>query len=177
MDDREKVAHHEAAHVVMSVQLGASVPGQGIDIDAPSSVEGAYGNAWVNIFAQDPNPEEDEQIKILRDNLAIVCAGIASDAKLMGRSLREALSRQPSDEQLARELLGNSPLVDTKELQEYILDGVLRFVERAFEDKIIWSAVQEIARACIKEGGRLSKSQIEQIVARTLVSEPKKVNS
>jgi hypothetical protein len=162
---RERVAHHEAAHVVMSARSGASVPERGIDVDAPSSVEGARGNAMIHLFEDDPNLKEEDRQKLLMANLAMVCAGAVSDAKIMGRPLREALKIQKGDENVALELLNNSPLSGTKQIAEKILASVLAKVERVFRNKTVWNAVQQLARECLKAGGRLSKVQIENILA------------
>jgi hypothetical protein len=136
---------------------------QGIDIDAPSSVEGAFGRAGVNIFRHDPTATEQEQQSLLRDNIAITCAGAASDARLTGRTLREALRRQPGDQRAAMQLLEASPLVQLRDREE-VYQLLLNFTEELVNKPEIWNAIEQVAQACLDEGGQLSRAQIEAIL-------------
>jgi hypothetical protein len=121
MDYSERVAYHEAAHAVLAHRLGAQVLQQGIDITAPSSVEGAYGKAAVSVFAHEDTLDETEQRRAVVHSLAIICAGAASDAKILGRALPEALAQQPGDENVARNFLKSNPLIETPEELEGLL--------------------------------------------------------
>jgi hypothetical protein len=171
MKPRDRIAHHEAAHVVMSVLQGLSVPERGIDIDAPTSVPGATGNVMVNLFNVDANADELVRRALIVSNLEIVCAGAVSDAKIRGRPLRDALRRQPSDERLALELLRNSSLLEEPGEAEALINRALKRVEARFKNKRVWDAIHELAKACIKTGGRLSKLQIEQVLGPFHVSD------
>jgi hypothetical protein len=165
MNDRLKVAHHEAAHAVVAYTVGAGIHA-GIDLDTPSSVGGAFGCAAVNIFSP---PREDEGLQeaqeILLSNIKIVCAGAASDAKILRRDIYKALDEQPGDKSFAEELLKNSPLIGSLEEAQFVLNKGLCLVEKMLQDPQIWGAVESIAQNCIKEKGRLSKIEIEKILA------------
>src|SRR5438552_2718456 len=113
MQHRERIAHHEAAHVVMAWFWGAGVLDQGMDIDAPSSVEGAYGRAAVSLFLDDEGFDFEERARDLLRNLTIIFAGAASDAKIAGKSLNAAIDDQPGDKNVALHLLKHSTTVNT----------------------------------------------------------------
>lgn len=170
MEFRERVAHHEAAHAVVAVRLGASVVEQGINLDATTSMEGAYGNAAVNIFQHDSDLSMEEQQQDLMRNLIIVCAGAASDAKLKGKPLREALHEQPGDERVALKLLADSSLTEKEDQsvrqkeETVLLDKALELAEKQLGNPIVWKAIQEVARASLNAGGRLAKPQIDEIL-------------
>jgi hypothetical protein len=176
MQYRERVAHHEAAHMVLAVQIGAGIGDQGMDLNAPTSTEGAYGNATVMLLIHDASQTIEEQKEDLLRNLVIICAGAASDAKLMVRPLREALRRQPGDEKDARKLIAQSPLTEKndehtrREEEELLLNKALELAARQLEKPIVWKTIQEVARATLNEGGRLTKPQIEAIIETNLPS-------
>jgi hypothetical protein len=171
MEHRARIAHHEAAHVVLAVFYGTGVNEQGIDLNASTSVEGAYGNAAVNLFAHDASLEQQEQQKDLLRNLCIVCAGAASDAKILNRSLREALSQQPGDEKVALRLLAQSTLISRenksdaqKKEEECILEIALEKARDILGKTDVWALVEEIAQECLRKGGHLTKAEIEAMV-------------
>jgi hypothetical protein len=164
MDDRTRVAYHEAAHAVLAYRLGGHVLEPGIDIDAPSSVTGAYGRAGVTVFAHDDRLDEREQQTAVKHSVAIMCAGAASDAKILGRNLPDALAHQPGDEKAARELLKSSPSVTSPEEIEVVLQGGLKYAARLLERSEIWKAIDAVAQACLKAGGNLSKVEIDRLL-------------
>lgn len=172
MDIRTQVAHHEAAHVVVSAAFGLEIPERGIDLDAATSVDGAFGNALVNLFVDDPSLSDEQRRKDLVTNVAVVCAGPASDARLLGRSLREALSMQPSDEAIALQLIRASPLLEGPaashaEEAELVIEAGLEAAEAKLGVAANWEAVEAVARAAVQAGGALSKDGIERVLKAT----------
>ena len=168
MDDRKKVAHHEAAHAVVAHSVGAGIVEGGIDIDAPSSVEGAYGRTAVNIFAHEESLTETQQKESVIHSLAIICAGAASDARLLNRPLDEALAAQSADASEAKKFLADNPLVETPEEAEFLLKEAMRYTAKILDRPEIWSAIELVAEECIKNDGKLSKAQIEGLLAKAL---------
>ena len=73
MNHRELVAHHEAAHAVLAIRAGIGLSG-GIDLDAPTSVDGAFGQAAVSLLVLDDSLPVDEQRLDLARNLPEVWA-------------------------------------------------------------------------------------------------------
>src|SRR4051794_22135660 len=116
MNYREQVAHHEAAHAIMGISLGPGISG-GIDLDATTSVAGATGNIMASLFVPDATLPEEEQRRDLMRNLMIFCAGAASDARITGRSLADALKMQPGDQSAAREHAKLHPIL-SEEIDE-----------------------------------------------------------
>jgi hypothetical protein len=165
---RTQVAYHEAAHIVVSVAFRLEVPDRGIDLDSATSVEGAHGNALVNLIVDDPGLSQAERRNDLVRNLAIVCAGAASDARLLGRSLRDALRQQPSDESVALDLIRASPLLSSDENGspdtegEFVLALGLETAESKLQSPSVWAAVETIAKAAVRAGGQLTRAEIQK---------------
>ena len=170
MNYRERVAHHEAAHAVLAHRLGAGVLPEGINLDAPTQMPGAFGNAAVNLLDHDSTLYPAEQQKDLLRNLAVVCAGAASDSKITGKPLSQALSDQPGDEKLARRLLDETPLIGTRDPQQrqaeqaLVLDAALERAAHELADPVVWRAIEKVAQATVNAGGRLTKQQIEVVL-------------
>lgn len=172
MDYREQVAHHEAAHVVISHIFGGGPTEHGIDINAPSSMLGAFGNAGVQKLVHDPSLPEQEQRNNLTKNVAITCAGAAADARTVNRSLKQALQMQPSDLRVAQAEIARSPLiqiagrspsavqVDRNDALQAGLDTAEHHVARPD----VWALVEKIAKACLANSGKLSKEEIEKLL-------------
>ncbi|WP_460448299.1 hypothetical protein [Alsobacter sp. SYSU BS001988] len=77
----------------------------GIDLNAPSSANDAFGHAGVLLIDDDDQlPLETQQWDLIR-NFMVICAGAASDAKITGMEIGEALSRQVSDHNVALQAL------------------------------------------------------------------------
>jgi hypothetical protein len=166
MTHEQKVAHHEAAHVAVSRALGGSAQPEGIDLNAESSVPGAYGRAMASVFPDNPTGTDIERREALFDSLVAICAGAASDAKIEGISLREALERQPGDKSEALKLLDSSPLIEKPEEKIALLDRALERAADYLNSPIVGKAVEEIAQATLKAGGRLDGAEIESIWTR-----------
>jgi hypothetical protein len=171
MDYREQVAHHEAAHAWTAHYYGAGLPEGGIDLDAGSSDEGASVHATVHLFNQNESLPVDEQMALLLTNLQIICAGAASDAKLKGIEPDEALRQQSGDEDVALKLLAQSPLIDKtdqskaeKEI-DLVLSVAVTEIARLLDKPETWSVVQKLARGVLDAGGKLSKLDIERLLA------------
>jgi hypothetical protein len=165
MNDREKVAHHEAAHAVLSIRAGFGVSG-GIDLDAPTSVGGAYGNAAVNLLELDDALPEHEQRMDLARNIAVICAGAASDAKISGIEPCKALRAQPGDLKVALEHAGGSTMVRSpKEAVHVVMRiGLLQAV-RLINCPEVWLAVERVAAAVLAAGGKLDGNQVTMLGA------------
>ena len=164
MDDSERIGHHESSHVVFSFRSGAGIPDAGIDLNAPASEVGARGVGGVYLFDHDTELPEVEQQKRLLWNLAIICAGPASDAKFWGCSPEEALRRQRGDTRDAHKCLDSSPLISTEDEKESVLKRALELAAQELEKPDVRDAIQKVARACLANGGRLTKAQIEEIL-------------
>ncbi|MGT2478827.1 hypothetical protein ACU4GR_08010 (plasmid) [Methylobacterium oryzae CBMB20] len=172
MDYREQVAHHEAAHVVISHIFGGGPTEHGIDINAPSSMLGAFGNAGVQKLVHDPSLSEPEQRNDLIKNVAMTCAGAAADAWTMNRSLKQALQMQPSDLKVAQDEIAQSPLIQiagrspsaVQADRDAALQAGLDTAEYHLARPDVWALVQKVATACLANGGKLSKQQIEQLL-------------
>ncbi|WP_458439088.1 hypothetical protein [Methylorubrum extorquens] len=168
----EQVAHHEAAHVVISHMFGGGPTGHGIDIHAPSSVIGAFGNAGVATLIHDLSLPVEEQRKDLVRNVAIICAGAASDARTKGCSIDQAIQAQPSDLRFARDMIDNSTLIptdsrsvdDLKRERDAVLKVGLETAEHHVARPEVWALVEKIARACIANGGKISREEIEDLL-------------
>ncbi len=62
MSYRRQVAHHESAHAVVSARCGGGSMLQGIDINAASSVKGAFGNAGDRMLIYDDTLAPDHHL-------------------------------------------------------------------------------------------------------------------
>jgi hypothetical protein len=172
MTYEEQVAHHEAAHVVISFLFGGGPTLHGIDITAPSSVPGAFGNAGVGKLIHDENQPEEDQRKDLLRNVAIICAGAACDARTLNRPLEIALEKQPGDLAAAQAEIAQSPLLPSPGLspkqeqleRECVLQSGLQTAQHHLARPEIWALVEKIAKACLNNGGKLSKEEIEALL-------------
>ena len=172
MNYQERVAHHEAAHVVISHLYGGGPTLHGIDITVPSSAPGAFGNAGVGKLVHDQNqPEEDQRNDLLR-NVAIICAGAACDARTLHRTLDMAIRMQPGDLAAAQAEIAQSPLIPSPGLssqeelyeRELVLRSGLETAEHQLTRPEVWNLVEKVAKACLDNGGKLSKAEIEALL-------------
>jgi hypothetical protein len=164
MNHREQVAYHEAAHVVISHLYGGGPTDNGIDINAESSVAGSFGNASVGLLEPDDSiSTEDQQLDLIK-NIAIICAGAASDAKILGITIDDAIEDQSSDFNAAWAAINSSRLVTSIEEGESVFDLGLKRAESLLADKGRWALVEKIALACIENGGNLSKMAIGKLL-------------
>ncbi len=165
MNDREKVAHHEAAHAVLAIRAGFGVSG-GIDLDAPTSVAGAYGNAAIALLELDETLPEDEQRRDLARNLAIICAGAAADAKTGGIDPSDTLLAQPGDYNLAVRHAAESSIVGgDAEARAVVMNVALPIAVRVVDRADVWAAIERVAAAVLNAGGRLDRDKIESLGA------------
>ena len=170
MNYDEQVAHHEAAHVVLSRHNGGGPSDVGIDLNRPSSVEDAFGSAGVKLLAHDPSQPEDVQMLDLIRNLSTILAGAASDALILGWSQEEALTRQPGDVGYARELIERSPLFASAApgavaaFSQKLIDRGFEAAQQLLTQANIWKRVESIAIATLANGGELSQLEIENLL-------------
>lgn len=166
MNYREKVAHHEAAHVVVSARYGGGPMLHGIDINAASSVAGAFGNAGVGTLVHDDTLSLDQQQVDLMRNLIIICAGAGADARTNATDIRGAFGKQPGDHSAAVAAIVQSPLTTDPGQEEidFLLGIALDRTEEVLAEPHVWDMVERIAAACLSNDGRLSKAQIEEIL-------------
>lgn len=164
MNYKEEVAHHEAAHVVMSHLFGGGPATNGININTASSVQGASGNAGVCLIVHDETLCLEDQHHNLIRNVAIICAGAAADARTTKVSIEEAMKAQPSDWAAAWAEINNSPLVTTSEEGAIVYDLGVQQADRALKIGSNWDLVEKIAKACVANNGMLSKSDIDDLL-------------
>ena len=169
MDDRQRTAHHEAAHALTALMGGMGLS-DGIDLDALTSVQGATGNVGAKLFVPDANDPTAEQLSLLMWNLAVICAGAVSDAKIEGRELRAALEAQPGDYAIARSHALTHPLVEMGVAEDgleatldVVINAALQKVAHFINRPDVWDAVSAIADACLANGGKLGVSEIEAV--------------
>jgi len=163
MDYREQVAHHEAAHAVLAIRYNMGISG-GIDLDAATSVDGAFGNAAVNLIVLDAELPIKEQRLDLARNLAVVCAGAASDARVKQIAPGDALDAQPGDYRFAVEAAMASSLVADPDEADYVVKEVgLSHAVAEIAKPDVWAVISRVAAAVLDAGGRLSQADIEAL--------------
>ena len=166
MGQLNRVAYHEAAHIVATIAAGLEIPDAGIDLNRPSSVDGAFGSAWVNFFDVTKIEDEPEKLVAAIWNASICCAGAVSDAKILEIELRDALRQQPGDEKHAQ-LCSAEILKDQEE--QAIAVFMEQFIAKALRtanDVVTrnWSLVKALAEASEAKKGCLNKADIQSIV-------------
>jgi hypothetical protein len=163
MNDRERVAHHEAAHAVLSLRAGFGVSG-GIDLDAQTSVEGAFGNAAVALSMLDADlPTAQQQMELGR-NLSVICAGAASDARILEIDPEDALLAQPGDYGVAIQYAAGSSIIGNVKDAEYVVTQIaLPVAVRDVGRPEVWQAIERLAAALLEAGGRLDRDQVEAL--------------
>lgn len=163
MDNRARVAHHEAAHAVLSLRVGLGVSG-GIDLDAPTSVAGAFGQAAVALLVLDASLPEPEQRMDLARNLSVICAGAASDARILGIDAKDALVAQPGDRSVAIKHAADSAIVGSDEEAIHAVEEVgLSVASKDVSRPEVWAAIERLAAAVLEAGGQLDRDQVEQL--------------
>ena len=171
MDERTRIAHHEAAHAVIALLFGIGLPDRGIDLDAENQQTGGLGNAAANLWQIDDlrslTGEELEaaqkgELTYARHNLMTLLAGAASDAKVLGEALPDALAEQTSDHAKAVEILERLA-VPPDEHEESILN-MLHEVAEAINEPEIWDAIAAVAKSVLIDG-RVSGPEIEEQAA------------
>lgn len=163
MDDRRRVAHNEAAYAVLSLPAGLGVIG-GIDLDASTSIEGAFGQAAVALLVLDPTLPEREQQTDLGRNLSAICAGAASDARILGIDPEAALIAQPGDRSVAIKHAAGSAIVGSEERALMVITKVgLPVAVRDVGRPEVRAAIERLAAAVLESDGRLDRLQVEQL--------------
>jgi hypothetical protein len=162
MDHREQVAHHEAAHAVVALMTRHGLSHHGMDLDAPASVPGTFGQTGVMIFAADLSQPEVDQFKDLGALLAVTLAGAASDARIKSVALMDALQAQPGDLAVAKGFCAEYPFAQGAGEAVALKKG-LEIAAGKLEQDGAWHAVCAVAKACLARGGKLSKQEIEDI--------------
>ena len=162
MDHREQVAHHEAAHAVVALVTGLGLSSLGMDIDAPTSVAGTNGRTGVMTFAADLDQPVADQFKDLGALLAVTLAGAASDARIQGGSLMDALKAQPGDLAVAKGFCAKYPFAQGNGEAAALTNG-LDIAASNLDRDGSWDAVCAVAKACLAKGGKLSKEEIEDV--------------
>ncbi len=169
MDQRERIAHHEAAHAVVALAMGLPAPSAGIDIDRENPETGGLGSFFATMWTIEDlthltgsalEKAQAEEVKYARFNLMAILAGAACDSRVLGEDLMDALSQQPGDRAAAIGILARMavPLTDHEEsLRSQMSDAASALKE--FE---IWNAVKEVATATLATG-QLAGEEIEKI--------------
>ncbi|CEJ88137.1 conserved hypothetical protein [Hyphomicrobium sp. GJ21] len=180
---REILAHHEAAHAVIGVRLGAGVDEEGIDLDQ-AGPSGAGGIIRGKLFKFHPVDTKTKKWRMLLDNLAIILAGPAANSKLQGWDMAEALKRQYGDAGMARNQIQVSKLVEAKSDDEAKIreedvvmeQGWLKAV-RMLDDEATWSAVEAVAKSVIASGGKLPGPTIDAMVRKVMLGKAEKAQT
>ncbi|MEJ0050185.1 MAG: hypothetical protein WDN02_03040 [Methylovirgula sp.] len=162
MDYRGQVAHHEAPHAVIALMTRLGLSQDGMDIDAPTSVPGAFGKTGVMTHGAELEQPESDQFNDLGRLLAVTLAGAVSDAKLKGLSPSDALQAQPGDLAVAKRFCTEYPFAQD-EGEAVALDRGLQIAAKRLAEPGAWDAVCAVAKACLARGGKLSKLEIEDI--------------
>lgn len=157
MTEQERIAHHEAAHAVLTVLAGINVAAEGIDLAYTNPSTGSSGGLFGMLFDIDlsalksPELEAEQQKhdKEIQLNGGIVAAGAASDAKLLRLDPWEALQEQPSDLRMMRDLLKRAQLSSSQEVEEDHIRTQLGEAVLALQNPIIWEAVEAVATAVL----------------------------
>ena len=168
--ERTRVAMHEAAHVVVATVLGTGAAKEGIDLNAESSVRGAYGNAAVQKYLITDADDLDTQKNLLVRNVAMMLAGPACDARTLGRSLDEAMAKQPGDVATAKSEIARLPAARGMSVEQIdtmtgmVMDAALETAVSVLSKPTHWATVERVAQASLANNGILSQEQIQDLV-------------
>lgn len=157
MTEQERIAHHEAAHAVLTILAAIGVAAKGIDLAYTNASTGSSGGLFGKLFDIDlsdlksPELESEQQANEKEINLngGIVAAGAASDAKLLRLDPWVALQQQHSDLQVMRNLLRRAQLSSNQEVEDALIRNQLSEAVSALENPIIWKAVEAVAAAVV----------------------------
>ena len=166
---REIVAHHEAAHAVIALELGDGLLDVGIDLDRVDAT-GGVGNVGCRLFIADLNDVAPSEIETEQRRLAgridcagsVLAAGAASDARLRDEDPWTALCKQKADFDRMRDLLERAGLDAPPDLAEARLRQQLGLAVQALKDPMVWDAVEAVATAAM-ERTRLTGPEIEAL--------------
>lgn len=154
--ERETIAHHEAAHAVMAIEVGDGLLDVGIDLDRVDAT-GGIGNVGCRLFVADldnvtPSDLEFEQRRLagrIDCSGTVLAAGAASDAKLRGQDPWTALQKQHGDYEHMLDLLRRAKLDTTPELETERLHAQLDLAVEALQDPLVWKTVEAVAQAAL----------------------------
>ena len=171
---REVIAHHEAAHAVVAIELGVGILDVGIDLDRFDE-SGGVGLVGCRLFIADltdiePQDVESEQRKLaghIDRTGAVLAAGAAAEAKIAKEDPWLALHHQTDDISRMRELLEQAKLAPTEAAAMDRLRSQLKFSVEVLEDLEVWLAVGAVAEAVLARGP-LSGPEVESIVEAIL---------
>ena len=172
--EREIIAHHEAAHAVVALELDVELLDIGIDL-ARVEATGGLGNVGCRLFVADlsdvvPSDLETEQRRLagrIDCNGTVLAAGAASDARLRDENAWTALRKQEGDFEHMRALLKQARLDANEDVEDERLRSQLALAVDALRDPDVWAAVEAVARAAL-DHGPLRGKEIEAI-ARPLL--------
>jgi hypothetical protein len=176
---REVIAHHEAAHAVVAIELGVGILDIGIDMSRFDET-GGVGLDGCRLFVADltdvtPQEVESEQLRLagqIDRTGAVLAAGAAAEARLADEDAWVALHRQSSDIKKMRDLLALAQLAPSEEATNERLRLQLEFSVEVLADPEVWQAVGAVAEAVLARGP-MTGPQVEQIVEAILApSEP-----
>ena len=170
MDQRERIAHHEAAHAVMMIFTKVGVPPGGISIDLVNPATSGLGSVDGRLYDIDlrdlsgPALEarQKEEAPAAMCNGLVILAGAVADAKVEGRDAWDCLIEQTSDLSQARDMLRRGQYASVAAQEDQALKVQLDEAKEVLEEREIWAAVQAVARAVLKTG-KLSGPEIEAI--------------
>ena len=168
LSDDAIIAHHEAAHATLAIELGMGLLDVGVDLKRVDAT-GGIGNVGCRLFVAEledvvPSELEAEQRRLMGEidcNGTVLAAGAAAEAKLRGEEPWLTLHKQQSDLNKMRDLLRRAQLGATED-EDQRLRLQLDMAVDALNDPAIWRVVEAVAQAVL-ETGTLSGSAIEQI--------------
>ncbi len=170
IEERARIAHHEAAHVVIAMAMGMAAPKSGMDIDLENEVSGGVGSVQVGLeFLEDLRGmsgddlanAQDQQTDAARHNLCTILAGAACDAKLLGEDPWGALEQQPGDHCSAVAML-DLMAIDPEE-RDVALKAQLADACAALDEHHLWDAVEAVAAEALATG-IVDPDRLEEIV-------------
>ena len=155
--EREIIAHHEAAHAVVAIEIGDGLLDVGIDLERVDAT-GGIGNVGCRLFVADLDDVAPSEVEVEQRRLAgridcngtVLAAGAASDARLRNEAPWDALRKQQGDYDHMRDLLGRAHLDATPELEEERLRMQLDLAVATLNDPLVWQAVETVAKAALE---------------------------
>ena len=154
--ERDIIAHHEAAHAVMAIEVGDGLLDVGINLGRIDAT-GGIGNVGCRLFVADLENVTPSDLEVEQRRLAgridcsgtVLAAGAASDAKLRGEDPWTALRKQEGDYEHMLDLLRRAKLDATPDLETERLRAQLDLAVQALQDPLVWKAVEAVARGAL----------------------------
>jgi hypothetical protein len=179
MTEERRIAFHEAAHVVVGLEMGLGASVAGIDLKYTNAATGAQGGAAMSVYEIDDlrslsgaalETAQEAARHHLMANLLVVAAGAAADAKLLGTDPWIAYQEQSSDLARAKEFLDRMAFEDGEALTPAYLRQSVEQAADCLADVRIWKAVETVATEVLCRGGRLDGPAIEAIAKPALAA-------